>query len=569
MRYRNHQLWPQIVLVGSVTFVVAFIALLNLTWSIGTKWEPLDVHFHFWMHATLRLILGDFNPWMLYWWELGNHQLDFVLRIAAPAVTALAVSFFLTRKLLYVPGGRDDCIHISGPELVKGRKAKHEAQRALRKSIQDGEPEGIYLHPMVRIPMKAESGNILVNAFQGGGKSVFMKAVVQQIQQRGDLMFIYDVKNEYTPLFLNKNSVLLNPTDQRGLPWIISEDISSEMDAELFAARLIPETSEPLWSNGARLLLTGCIVILIRRGKPWSWRELAGILTFPQKELKAMLTTHYPSAAIFIEENSKTTQGFFVTLISHLSWVRRLREYWPNSYSDGFSVSKWLAGDGQITTIIFGHDEQNSELSTALCNALFGILVSRVLALPDSDSRRVWFALDELASLPKTESLEKWLRLGRSKGARTVAGLQVLSQLRSIYGPDRAETILGLFSNIVALRMSPSGDSASVASKSFGQRVVERPMITTNESGIRSSQLQRTEEYLIRPEDLIHAPVSSSGVYGYLLVGGWNKVFQLKWPFPRIEPIAESIVRRPSILSRPASFEDKSRRVSRLRRRSR
>jgi len=569
MKNHNSQLWTQIIVVGAILFFSCFFVLLYLTWELGTNWPPLGVHIPYWIKATMMSLLGDSGLWSGYWRDLGDRQGDLLLHLAAPALISVALAYTFTRALLYVPGGRDDAVHILGPKLISGRSIARDARQALQMNTHDKTGEtGIYLHPKVRIPMRAETGSILFNGLQGGGKSVGIKYLIPQIRKRGDQMLIFDAKNEYTSLFLDENSVLLNPTDQRGKPWVVSEDITSEMDAELFAARLIPETSEPIWSNGARLLLTGCIVILIRLGKPWSWRELAGMLAFPHQELKAMLLTHYPPAATFIEENSKTTQSFFVTLVSELSWVRRLREYWPNSYSGGISVTKWLAGDTARKTIIIAHDEQNSELSASLCSAFFGIMVSRVLAQPDSDSRRIWFVLDELASLPKSDSLEKWLRLGRSKGARTIAGLQVLSQLRAIHGADRAETLLGLFSNVIALRMGAAGDSATIASKSFGQRVVERPVTTINETGQRSTQLQRSEEQLVRPEDLIHLPISGSGVYGYLMVGGWNAVFYLKWQFPKIKPIAEPIVRRTSILQQPKAENSSCHNTSRLRRRS-
>lgn len=51
-------------------------------------------------------------------------------------------------------------------------------------------------------------------------------------------------------------------------------------------------------------------MILINQRKPWGWRDLAGIIAWPHKELRAALETAYPSATVFIEENSKTTQSF-------------------------------------------------------------------------------------------------------------------------------------------------------------------------------------------------------------------------------------------------------------------
>lgn len=515
MNTQRYQLWPQMWLCFTVIFSGCFYLFMPDVWL-----DNVIQSYHYGLTWSLAFAIGF------------------------PVLLPCAIASVFTYWLLYVPGGREPVTHISGSVRLTGRKVKSHATRSLNKAIKnDAMGKGIHLHPCVQLPMRNELGNVLLFGQQGSGKSVILKPIVQQIRNRGDKLFIYDRKNEFTPLVFDSYTILISPTDVRGMPWEIGLDVTCEAEAELVAQRLINETQDPLWSNGARLILTGCMMILINQNKPWGWRNLAGIIAWPHKELRAALETAYPCATVFIEENSKTTQSFFVTLISQLSWVRRLREYWPNSQQKGFSIRQWLSDESQPKTLIIAHDEHNEALSAPLCNALFGLMTNHVLALPDSDTRRIFFSVDELSSLPKTDSLEKWLRLGRSKGTRTLASVQSLSQVRALYGQDMAETILSLFGNIIALRMGASGEAASYAAKSFGEHQVERRLTTFNEQGQRSTQCQYTSEPLVRPDELINLKHSWRGVEGFLMVGSWSSIYKLRWSFPTLKPIAEPFIR--------------------------
>lgn len=516
---QRYQLWPQIWLCFSICFVGLFTILLPQSWS----------------QDAYNLIHYGFN------WPIA-------LGLGFPALASLVISGAFTYWLLYVPGGREPVTHLSGSVRLTGRKAKRHAKRACAKATKkDAMGQGLCLHPHVQLPVRQELANILVYGQQGAGKSVILKPIVEQIRNRGDRLFIYDRKNEYTPLFFDDLSILISPTDTRGIPWNLAEDVTNEQEATLVAHALISETQDPLWSNGARLILTGLMMILINQKRPCTWFSLAHLLETPHNELQPMLETNYPIAMQFVKDNSKTTQSFFVTLISQLMWLKTLRKHWRRNAKKQFSIKQWLADDSLPRTVIVAHDEANESLSAPLCNALFSLMVSHVLAMPDSDSRRIWFALDELSSLPKSPALEKWLRLARSKGGRSIAGLQALSQLRSVYDRDTAETILALFGNVIALRMGASGEAAEHAAKSFGEHQVERRITTITESGQYSTTCQYLSEPLVRPDELVNLKHSWRGIQGFIMVSGWEAVYHLRFPFPQLPIIAEPFERTSSL----------------------
>jgi type IV secretory pathway TraG/TraD family ATPase VirD4 len=400
---------------------------------------------------------------------------------------------------------------------------------------------GIYLHPEVAISSLQESGNLLVEGAQGSGKSNIIKPIVNEISNLAWLMLIYDAKREYTQLFHKKGHLLLSPTDKRSLCWDISKDVTTpEMAYEVASCFIIQSGKDPIWASGSRLIVTGCMVVLINTDPDWSWLELKELLDKPVDSLKKLFEVHYPSAAKLISENSRTTDSFIMELVTQLNWLDYLAKVWTKDSKYKFSVTNWIAGKYNLQSLIIPNDPKYSSISAPLCTAVLSIIVREVLSLPDDNSRKICFVLDELADLPKTKSLEKWLSLGRSKGARTIAGYQSYSQIQSIYSDKDAETITSLFANKVFLKFG-SSEAATKAADNLGKRVVKRATISFDKEGNKSTSYQQSEEYIVRPEQLMQLPSpNKKGVTGYLSISGWNAVYELIWPYPKLSNIAEA-----------------------------
>lgn len=347
---------------------------------------------------------------------------------------------------------------------------------------------------------------------------------------------------------MNEDCLLLSPRDSSSINWNIGKDLSTIGLAEAFAEALIPaeSASESFWVDSARIVLVGVIVGLTKERKPWSWYALEQRLFGSDKELSNWLNKHHKPAATLIEPESKTTASIRSMIATKLAWLNNMTSYVSSTPPD-FSISDWLARDDKTTLIVQG-DLASPLMSSALITALMSVLSSHLLAGPDNEEQKTWLVLDELATLNKSKSFERWLALGRSKGCRTIAGTQLLSQLNSIYGQDDCNTILGLFSNVVAFKLGPNGESASKASASFGERRVEYPAVSTNEKGEKSCSFQQESIALVTPEDLIHLPQPTikRGIDGYLLVGGSNAVYKLNWPIGEYRKVAEAVIKKPS-----------------------
>jgi hypothetical protein len=464
--------------------------------------------------------------------------------VASIGSSSLIVWYFRIRDFDY-----SQYKHIEGPRLLRNNTAaKH-----FRKSVKKEGSKGLSLHPKIRIPIVREAGNILVWGMQGAGKSNFIKWLVKQLLAQRDRTVLYDIKGEYTQAFLNEGCILLSPQDSRSVNWNIGKDLSTIGLAEAFAEAIIPaeSASESFWVDSARTVLVGVIVGLTNEGKPWSWCALEQRIFCDDEELSNWLDKHHKQAATLIEPENKTTASIRSMLATKLAWLKNMTSYVSNTPPD-FSVSGWLARNDKITLIVQG-DLASPLMSSALITALMSVLSSHLLAGADNEEQKTWLVLDELATMNKSKSFERWLALGRSKGCRTIAGTQLLSQLYSIYGQDDCDTILGLFSNVVAFKLGPNGESATRASASFGERRVEYPITSINEKGEKSRSYQQESIALVKPEDLVHLPQPTlkRGIDGYLLIGGSNAVYKLNWPIVKYEKIAEAVIQKPTRKSTP------------------
>lgn len=359
-------------------------------------------------------------------------------------------------------------------------------------------------------------------------------------------MLIYDIKGEYTQSFLNEDCLLLSPKDKRSINWNLGKDLSNTGLAQVFAESVIPADSatESFWIESARTVLVGVIVGLSKEYVNWSWCTLEERLFCSDEELSKWLEKYHKQSATLIKPDSKTTLSIRSMLATKLAWLKEMTGYVSNTEPD-FSISGWLTRNDKTTLIVQG-DLASPLMGKALITALMSVMSSYVLTAEDNEEQKTWLVLDELATLNKSKSFERWLALGRSKGCRTIAGTQLMSQLYSIYGRDDANTILGLFSNVIAFKVAPDKDSASKASATFGQRRVEKTVITINEKGEKSRSFQQEKIPLVAPEDLVHLPQPTlkRGIDGYLLIGGSDAVYKLNWPIGMYNKVAEAVIKK-------------------------
>lgn len=532
----KYQLWPQMIVSYLILWGLLSFCLAHLTWTWGEEpsWGSFDMHFSSIKHAFWLLFpVKSTEGWYQYWYLLDEYDLrtKFYIHVSLPLVTASVFAYYLTKKLLWVKGGRENVVHIKGPKLYQGKNAiKHAASNHKQDLKRDKRAvDGINIHPQITISSSREQTNFLVLGTTGAGKSMVVKPMLNSVISRGDNALIFDEKKEYCSSFYQEeSSVLIAPWDSRGTQWFISSDITTVQDAYLVADCLIPasKSKDQMWVKGARLIFIGMLVSLIRQEKPWGWAELAQLLSLPQEDMLKKLQQYFPIANSFIVEKSKTTQGFYVNLIAELSWLEVLAIAWSKTDSKGFSMKKWVSKQTNKKIIIIQSDSRYEAIGAPLCNALISLMTRYYLAQSDDETRRTWLVIDEAANLPVNPMLLKWLELARSKGARSIISTQSISRLIELYSQNNTDAMLNLLSTVISLRIGPAGEDARHTAKIFGERIVERPS-----SLEPNSNWQRSKEPLVEEFELTQLkPAGWQGVNGYLFVPGWNATYKLRWP---------------------------------------
>jgi type IV secretory pathway TraG/TraD family ATPase VirD4 len=179
------------------------------------------------------------------------------------------------------------------------------------------------------------------------------------------------------------------------------------------------------------------------------------------------------------------------------------------------------------------------ELSSAWIGAIVDTIAAHVNdeSFPNSQERRIFLCLDELASLGRLRRFPDLLDIGRNKGIGIVAGaLHEVEQLQERYGDRLATSILRRFRTKIVCQQNLDGGTAQFSEQLIGKRTVEiEETTTTRATGLQGPTTSTTtattkkEVLIVRAERLAF----ELGVFGNkvkaIVVGIGNPAL-LTWP---------------------------------------
>lgn len=456
-------------------------------------------------------------------------------------------------RIVYVPGGRDDMRQTGGPVLSTGKQAVLIAQKSLAIDMgKDPMGWGIHIHPGIRLPMRREGQGILVMGAPGSGKTLAtFGPMIKEAIERDDRALVYDTKGDFTSYFYQPTrSAIIAPWDARSVQWNIAADAPDRVSAELIAQQMIPESGkDPMWSNAARGVLTGCMVTLQQtKGRHWGWVDLAKTMKLPELEMIELFKDHAPFATPYVKETSKTTEGIMINLNAFTGWLDYLAIAWPNSHEGGISLRKWTRNDATKTRVLFVPSSDQYPFGDALASAIYAVAARTLLSMPDAP-RRLWFFLDEFPRLPPVTEVINLIERGRSKGARVMLGVQDRSQIINRYTKEQEETIASMLATCIFMRVAATGETATWVSKSLGEKIMERPSSTIEIDGQGSKaggsvSWQPQNMPVVTADEIASLPNSNPerGTYGYMRIAGIDGVFRLHWPGDPQKPICPAQV---------------------------
>lgn len=198
--------------------------------------------------------------------------------------------------------------------------------------------------PDVPYPADMWTRHVLVVGGVGSGKSTALKPMIQAVIDAGESLLLFDPKGEFTKGFGEPE--IMAPWDARSLAWDIAKDMRNIGDMRRFAAAMIREAQDPMWSNAARQIVVGFMIYLkTTRGNGWGWRELAEMMSIPQANILQIMEACHPEAMRSVERASVTTQGILINLSSFCASIFDLAEAWGETPEDRrVSFVEWAHG---------------------------------------------------------------------------------------------------------------------------------------------------------------------------------------------------------------------------------
>lgn len=337
-----------------------------------------------------------------------------------------------------------------------------------------------------------ETEHMMIVGTTGTGKSNCLNHLLQQIRERGDRAVIVDTTGSLVSKFFQEGKdTLLNPLDERSLKWDLWRECRESYHYVDLAQGLIPETgSDSIWWSSARKLFAVTAQLLKQKNQASIKKLLEYSLILPIAKV-AEFYQETQVASFMNTAADKTALSIRSTLGMHLEAFAYL-----NSDKESFSIREWVQKELKKKSQkkeenIEEHPENNDEVNqeknkdndwlflsssteqrellAPLLSTWLSIAYKALMGLEESQTRRLWFIIDELPSLNVMPNLPKALAETRKYGGCFVIGLQNLPQLEQMYGANLTRSIAGLCGTKVVFRTSDA-PTAKKLSEFFGEQ---------------------------------------------------------------------------------------------------
>ncbi|GGB55889.1 type IV secretion system DNA-binding domain-containing protein [Blastomonas aquatica] len=409
--------------------------------------------------------------------------------------------------------------------VVSGTSVTSEA--ALARLMPADAEQSLLAIGSVPFPARLETRHMAMIGTTGSGKTTALRQILDGIEARGEAALVYDTSGEFIAHYYDpkRGDIILNPFDARCAFWSPFAEISHPADADRIAQQLITETGQQdrdVWLETSRILVANMLRALWRENRCTLPDLLHALQVRTKDDLKAWLGDS-SSARTFADDADRATGSVLFMLAKAANLIQFLRV--QNGDETSFSFREFIAGldarQGKKPWIFVPRKEDYFEASKPLLACWLECAASAMLGLTPSAKRRVWFLLDELADLPAVDNLARLLPEGRKFGAAVILTFQGIGQMRSRYGRDISESVLGCCNTKLFLQLTDA-ESRRWASDTIGTCEVEvhtmtgalgddndRPRITLGKqrklrAAVYESELRlpRHKAYLLFPDGL-------------------------------------------------------------------
>ena len=384
--------------------------------------------------------------------------------------------------------------------------------------------------PRLHIPRALESSHFLVMGDSGTGKSALIRQLLCQIEARDEPAIVYDPALEYTGQFYTpeRGDLILNPLDERSPYWSPSDEWRHEAETLALATSLFPDRpyENAFFTEAPRRIFAH---LLTRRPPP---EELARWLSNDEAIDRELAGTPY---ATMVDRQAPAQRS---GVLASLNMVADTLKLLPQEHQ---TTRRWSAAawsqDRRGWLFLTSTPETRPRL-VPLISLWLDTLVLRLMNQGQPHTRRVWFILDELASLQRLPQLHTAITENRKSNNPAVLGFQGRSQIETRYGHD-AEAILSQPATKIFLRTTEPRAAKWIAD-TIGDVEIER--LRESRASGRSAQqgygLERQVEPLVMASEIAGLPA----LRGFLKLG--NLVVRLTFPFIHLPNTVPALIER-------------------------
>lgn len=340
---------------------------------------------------------------------------------------------------------------------------------SMKQGVSEADLAGVIEWGGVPVVPSTEPQHFLIEGMTGAGKSQAINEMMRKVRFRNQAAVIADTDGGYLARFGREGDIVLNPFDKRTVDWSPFAEIEADYDYRLIAKAAIPDGigENEQWTTHGQVLFAECMRVLHKRGESSVKRLLYYVTAADNRELADLLGDS-PASVLTKPGNERMLGSVRSSAGTPLSnWVYLVDQ-------GTFSVRKWVRdSDTKRGCLFLTYTARQMPELRNLVACWLELAIVEGLSMSESNTRRLWYIMDELDSLGKISSLRGGLTKLRKYGGVCVSGLQTISQLRTTYGHDEAQTLLSCMGTKLMLRAGDA-ETGKYFENEIGQQEVER-----------------------------------------------------------------------------------------------
>jgi hypothetical protein len=387
------------------------------------------------------------------------------------------------------------------------------------------------MRKMLRIPSRAEAQHMQIIGDTGAGKSALMFQLLRQVSSRGDSAIVYDPAREYVKRFYDpdRGDILLNPLDRRCPYWGPAEELRSRSEAKALAVSLF---QPPQDKKGEFFIESPQKIFAFLMAYGPTPDQLVQWMSNPEEIDRRVQGTEH---AHLIDPHAHQQRAGVLASLGLVADSLRLLP--KRSEANGaWTATEWA--EKRQGWIFLTSLPAEREALRPLQSLWIDWLVLRLLNEPTAAQKRVWFVIDELASLQKLPQLHTAITEARKSNNPVVLGFQGKAQLEYLYG-HLAEVMLSQPATSVWLT-TKEPNAGEWVSKFIGKVEIER-LRETHFDGTRAGRnfaLDRQVEQLVLESEI----AGLADLHAYMKYQ--NYVTRFSFPYFNMPEVAEGFERR-------------------------